>query len=246
MNFPVFILLVTDISLAIAGVVLRQNMEGRMPKGISTGFAVVGGAVVIHFLGAIPLAVSLSDSAISLATFLRLNSLLGFVPSIVYARFFLEAVSSGSAEALFGLNTGLKLESDFSKAKALERGGNVEGAIDQYRRYFREDPTSPQALFAIGLLQTKEGQHNDAADTYRQIVGKFREDDDVWARASFLLAELLEMYLHDKAAGQNLLRQILKRAPKTKYAGFARSRLMADDHVPDHFYRGEGHDRGGE
>ena len=82
--------------------------------------------------------------------------------------------------------------------------------------------------------------HHDAADTYRQIVGKFRENDDIWARASFHLAEILEMNLHDKAAAHALLRQILKRAPKTKYAGFARSRLMPATDAPDQFYRGEG------
>ena len=163
MSTPVFILLCTDIALAIGGVVLRRRLEGRMPRGISIGFVVVFGATLIHCLGAIPLAVSLSGNILSKAQFIRLNAYLGFVPMIVFARFFLEAVSSGGAEALFGLNTGLRVDSDFSKAKSLERGGDVDGAIDQYRRYFREEPTSPQALFAIGHLQSDGGNYHDAA-----------------------------------------------------------------------------------
>jgi TolA-binding protein len=238
MNLPLATLLTTDIVLAVVGVVLRQRMEGRVQKGITTGFVVVFAAVVVHFIGAIPLALSLSKNMMSQAVFIRINMLLGFVPTIVYCRFFLEAVSSGGADALFGLNTGLAVECDFSKAKALERGGDIAGAIDQYRRYFREQPENPQALFAIGQLQSKEELHSDAADTYRQIVGKFREEDEVWARASFQLAEILVNNLHDKSAGQHLMRQILKRTPKTKSAGFARSRLMpTDEDAVDQFYR---------
>ena len=239
MNLPYATLLFTDIGLAVAGVILRRRMEGRVHRGFITGFGVVTAAVIVHFIGAIPLAISLSDSLISQATFLHINSLLGFVPAIVYGRFFLEAVSSGGAEALFGLNTGLTVECDFSKAKALERGGDVAGAIAQYRRYYREDPGNSQALFAIGRLQAQEQDFNGAADTYRQIVGKFREDDEVWARASFQLAELLENNLHEKSAAHSLMRQILKRAPRTRYADFARSRLSPTSDTTDQFYRGQ-------
>lgn len=233
----VLILLVTDTCLAIAGVVLRQRMEGRMQKGFTTGFVVCGAALLIHCLGAAPLALAVKGSIIGQATFLRYNGLLGFVPAVVFARFFLEAVSTGSVDAIFGLNTGMVLESDFSKAKARERGGDIAGAIDEYRRYFKEDARSPQALFEIGRLQTREQQFNDAADTYRQIIGRFRENDDVWARASVQLAELLEQYLHEKGAAHSLLRQVLKRAPKSRHAQFARERLLPREEQPDHFYR---------
>ena len=238
MNLPLATLVITDIVLSIIGVILRQRLEGRVHRGFSTGFIVVAVAALAHFIGAIPLALSLSESVISQAVFLKTNAMLGFVPTIVYARFFLEAVSSGGAEAMFGLNTGLAVECDFSKAKALERGGDVTGAIEQYRRYFREEPENSQALFAIAKLQSQEEMHDHAADTYRQIVGKFRDEDEVWARAYFHLAEILENNLHDKSAGHGLLRQILKRAPKSKYAGFARSRLMpTDEDAADQFYR---------
>jgi hypothetical protein len=51
------------------------------------------------------------------------------------------------------------------------------------------------------------------------------------------LAELLESNLGDQKAGHNLLRQILKRAPKTRHAQFARERLLPKEEQPDHFYR---------
>lgn len=237
MTAQVLVLLLTDLVLAIAGVVLRRRMEGRIQNGFTTGFTVCAAAALTHVLGTAPLAVALKGDLIGQATFLRINAYCGFVPAIVYARFFLEAVSTGGVEAIYSLNTGMVLESDFSKAKAMERGGDIPGAIDQYRRYFREEPKRPQALFEIARLQAREGQYYEAADSYREILAKFREDDGIWARASFHLAEILEVNLDDKSAGHHLLRQILKRAPKTTHAQFARERLLPREEQPDHFYR---------
>lgn len=237
MNVPILVLLLTDIALAIAGVILRRRMEGRIQKGFTTGFAVCGAAIVVHVLGAAPLAIATRGDLMGTSAFLRINGYFGFIPAIVFARFFLEAVSSGGVEAIFGLNTGMVLESDFSRAKAMERGGDIPGAIAQYQRYFKEAPKNPQALFEIARLQAREKQYYEAADTCRQILSKFREDDAVWARASFQLADLLEQYLNDTNAAHHILRQILKRAPRSKHAQFARERLMPREEQPDHFYR---------
>jgi tetratricopeptide (TPR) repeat protein len=237
LSLPILILLLTDTALAIVGVILRRRMEGRMRRGFATGLLVVGLAVLCHILGSAPLAIAARGDLMATSDFLNINFMLGFIPAIIYARFFLEAASTGGVEAIFGLDTGVAIDSDFSKAKALERGGNVDEAIAQYRRYFKEAPKSAQALFEIGRLQAKEQRYYDAADTYREISGKFTTDDAVWARASFQLAELLESNLGDQKAGHNLLRQILKRAPKTRHAQFARERLLPKEEQPDHFYR---------
>lgn len=208
-----------------------------MRRGFATGLLVVGIAVAIHILGAAPMALAAQGDLMATSDFLNINFMLGFVPAIIYARFFLEAASTGGVEAIFGLDTGMAIDSDFSKAKALERGGDVEGALAQYRRYFNEAPGSPQALFEIARLQTKEQRYDDGANTYREINSKFGKDDAIWARASFHLAELLEVNLGDQKAGHNLLRQILKRAPKTRHAQFARECLLPKAEQPDHFYR---------
>lgn len=219
------------------GEVLRRRLEGRIRRGFATGLLVVGLALLVHLLGAAPLALSARGDLMATSSFLNTNFVLGFIPAIIYARFFLEAASTGGVEAIFGLDTGISVDTDFSKAKALERGGDVDGAIAQYRRYFNEAPNLPNALFEIGRLQAKEQRYYDAANTYREISGKFRKDDAIWARASFHLSELLEVNLADKKAAHNLLRQILKRAPKTRHAQFARERLLPKEEQPDHFYR---------
>ncbi len=237
LSLPILILLLTDTALAIVGEVLRRRLEGRMRRGFATGLLVVGLALVIHVLGAAPLAISARGDLMATSGFLNVNFVLGFIPAIIYARFFLEAASTGGVEAIFGLDTGVAVDTDFSKAKAMERGGDLDGAIAQYRRYFNEAPKIPHALFEIGRLQAKEQRYYDAADTYREISGKFGKDDAIWSRASFHLAELLEANLGDQKAGHNLLRQILKRAPKTRHAQFARERLLPKEEQPDHFYR---------
>ena len=118
------------------------------------------------------------------------------------------------------------MKSDFSKARALVHRDNIDGAIQEYRRCFQETPDDPAGLFQAARLLREENRFTEAADTLREILRQFKDQDAVWIRAAFDLAELYEAPLDDKQTTAYLFREIVKRAPQSLQGSMAQARLQ--------------------
>lgn len=160
------------------------------------------------------------------ALMILMTILPGVPPTYLFGILMLESMTERSVEKAMGFGTARKQETDFSRAKALAAKGDVEGAIAEYRRHYRNDPTNARPLFqAYRLLYTKN-RREEGATILREIMRSFNDNPDTWARAATELANYLQNDKRESAAARKVLHQIIKKAPKTKYGHLAHGRLV--------------------
>jgi tetratricopeptide (TPR) repeat protein len=61
-------------------------------------------------------------------------------------------------------------EQTLKQAIALHQAGDINGAIDAYRKYLRARPESPMALSNLGAAYARVGRYEDAVAQYQQAL----------------------------------------------------------------------------
>jgi tetratricopeptide (TPR) repeat protein len=202
----------------------ERGRDGVVP--FSTLLPAIGTAVAAHALATWFLGGTMDLSSPTDRYVVVFGSVFcGMLPTVLFTRIFIETATHRSVSSVFGMGTAEPPESDMSKAKALQRQGDIDGALREYRRVFAERPASPRPLFEAELMLSKEGRYPDAIDLARGIMQRFRGDEAVWLRAARRLADLQEHNLKDPAAADPVLREIIQRAPHSDEAQLARARL---------------------
>jgi len=219
---------IVDALLTFACYVLGnlERYRDRSAVPLSLAVPACGAAVLVHIIASIPLASSLdlSDPG-GRFLYLSVTALCGLGPAIMFAFMFMQAASTSTAQALYSMRTAQPLRSDFSKARALFHQDDIDGAVEEYRRCFQETPDDPEGLFQAAKLLREENRFAEAADTLREILQRFKDQDAVWVRAAFYLAELYEGPLDDNQTTAYLFREIVKRAPESLHGSMAQTRL---------------------
>jgi tetratricopeptide (TPR) repeat protein len=152
---------------------------------------------------------------------------LGIAPAIVYFQILIASLTQSTGNLLFSSRTARPLTTDFSRAHTLERQGDISSALEQYWSYFDANPKSPQPLFEAASMLTRENRHREAANTLRETIRLFKDDDTIWGQASFRLAEILRNHLKDKDGATIVLREIARRCPQSNEG--RRARLWLND-----------------
>ncbi|HUW60153.1 MAG TPA: tetratricopeptide repeat protein [Candidatus Bathyarchaeia archaeon] len=202
----------------------RYRDRGAIP--LSLAVSACCAAFIVHIMASIPLAVSLNlSSPAGKFICLSVTALCGIGPAVMFALMFMQAASTSAVQGLYGLRAAQPLKTDFSKARALVYQDDIDGAIKEYRRRFQETPDDPEGLFQAAKLLQEEKRFAEAADTLREILKRFKDQNEVWVRAAFYLGELYEGPLDDKRTTAYLFREIVKRAPKSMYGSMAQARL---------------------
>ncbi len=224
--------IVVDVALVFACYFLEKR--GRNPDSeavpVSRAAAACCAAVLVHVLGSLPLAASVDfTETTGRATYFFVTVGSGLVPAILFALMFIKAASTSSARALYGLTTAQPVKTDFSKARALVHQDDIDGAVQEFRRQFRESPDDSDGLFKAARLLREEKRYKEAADTFRDILRHFKNHDTVWSRAAFELGELYDGPLEDKQAATYIFQEIFKRAPQSVPGSMAQARLRKGD-----------------
>lgn len=226
------ILLATDIVLCCVALGIRWHGASKnKPVVFSTALLTVIVAASAHVAAWLPFAyTALAHGAgtFDVATGMKIMAMLvlpGLPPMALSGWLLLDASSRGTAEALYGLDTGKPAASDYSKARALAKQEQVIAAVRQYRRYFDEDPKEPAPLFEAAQLLAKRKRVLDATALLEEIRKIFDKDDAVWVRATFNLAELNQHRARRGKTASDLLKEIMRRMPQTQYARDANERL---------------------
>ena len=221
MAAAVIVLFALDALLAAAGYWLGRRWE-------EMSFVTVLGACVlalfIHCGAPVLMAGPRGGAALVPASIL-----FGATPAYLFGRVFLETLTHSAVHGAFFSSPGKPIPTDFSKARSLTKQNDIEGALKQYRAYFNEDPESPQPLFEMAGLLLKEQRTEEAERALQEIVHRFREKDGVWAKATFRLAMLHRDHRQDQQMVVYLLREIVRRAPKSEPADSAREWLAEID-----------------
>lgn len=97
---------------------------------------------------------------------------------------------------------------------ALERQGDLEGALTSFRLAFRDNPQDARVLLHMAIVCTKTSQPEEAIRHYRRAL----DLDPTQGGAHYGLAFLL-LRRGDSAAAQSHLEQFLQRPPKGPDAG---------------------------
>ena len=219
---------IVDASLMFACYRLN-NLERYRDRGavpLSLAAPACGAAIVVHILASIPLAGALDlSSPGGKLTYLSVTAVCGIGPAVMFAFMFMHAASTSAVQGLYGLRTAQPLKTDFSKARALVHRDDIDGAVQEFRRRFEETPDDPDGLFHAAKLLREENRFAEAADTLREILKRFKDQDEVWVRAAFYLGELYEGPLDDKETRAYIFQEIMKRAPASKYGSMAQARL---------------------
>lgn len=126
-------------------------------------------------------------------------------------------------------DTGPRSIRDLDQARRLATRGETDKAVTLFRRFAKEHPEEPRALFeAASALELAE-RYGESVGMLQEVVNKFGENDTVWGEATLRLATLNETHLGDREAARAILKQILKRLMGTEFGGLARERLHAMD-----------------
>ncbi len=251
------IIVVIDVILYIVARMVEDSRLAR--KGcVSVPVAVLlcSGAIILHMIGlllcgAIVLREEGEWAPNQMMTVLGISLLTGAAPAIAYAMMAIRSFSTMATDFLYGDDYNVKPEVDVRKAQKLAEDGDIEGAVIEYRQCARRYPFSPDPLFGAATLLETAKRNDEAVETYRQIISKFKEDKNVWVKASRRLAELLRDVFSDAKRADTILAAIETRlaapesAPKPTMSGAAaqkthlpalldRARSLADsDRVDD-------------
>ncbi len=64
----------------------------------------------------------------------------------------------------------MKIAAQIEEAATLERLGDINGAIDRYRKVLKREPSNVDALFLLGRAHCQQGQIEAGAELFRKIV----------------------------------------------------------------------------
>lgn len=202
----------------------EKKSSGVMPFSVLV--AVILCAATAHLFVTFLLAASVNFAGPGGRALVYSSSLIfGFAPSVRLALMLIQSSADTWVDQLFGMGTARSQETDFSKAKALHMRGDIEGAIEQFRTYFWEDTKNPRPLFEAEFMLTKSGRHEKSVEILREILTHFQDNDLVWARAAYRIADIHEHNLNDPKMTNHLLTEIVDRVPESDFGRLARRRL---------------------
>jgi hypothetical protein len=116
---------------------------------------------------------------------------------------------------------------DYSHAKALERRGNPEGAVEIYKDAIWTNRRDPEAYLQLAALRTREGLHEEAVDILRRALSVARFS--ALGRA-LVVREIHEIYstrLGDPARAAPDLARYLEDEPAGEHGEWARRELAS-------------------
>ena len=71
----------------------------------------------------------------------------------------------------------LKAEEHIKLAQVYETKGEIELAVEEYKKILEEDKTNPMAYFGLGNISYKKGKYTDAEDYYKKAIATADADD---------------------------------------------------------------------
>lgn len=220
------LLVAVDVAALVAAYWLQRPSIGGegevdVPWSVLLSAALI--ALTAHALATIHL-VEMADQTQQRQVFFG-SVFVGLAPALVFARIAVKQFASQSVDTLYGEHFSNPPDTDFSRAKALHKRGDVEGAVRLCRGHYSDAPDSPRALFEAERMLSTAGQHEKALEVLHEIAKSFDKDDAAWSRATMRMANIHENELGDRDTADRLLHQIIKRVPQSEIGHLAHGRL---------------------
>ena len=114
---------------------------------------------------------------------------------------------------------------DYSHAEALEKRGDLEGAVEIYEEAIWTNRRDPLAYFRLASLRTRVGLHEEAIDILRRALRVARFGRHGEALAVREIHEISSTRLDDSARAAPDLARYLEREPEGEHGEWARREL---------------------
>ncbi|MEK6540254.1 MAG: tetratricopeptide repeat protein [Deltaproteobacteria bacterium] len=86
-------------------------------------------------------------------------------------------LSLGCSRQIIIIKDPLKAEEHARLAQIYEAKGEIELAVEEYKKALEQDKTNPMAYFGLGNISFKQGRHTDAEDYYKKAIENTSPDD---------------------------------------------------------------------
>jgi hypothetical protein len=215
--FGLFLLCAVDLGLfwlARRLQVASHDMEkGQVPLGWAVCATSLGFAAHI-FGGIIAKSIMPGDDIISVHIMLW-SIITGLPAGAVMAMIISDSCSGHFANSLYMSDPVPSILPEMQKARQWVREEKLEEAEALYIRIARANPTDPDPMFGLAMLQRGRESIEEAKTTYRSLLSKFQADDETWSKASLLLADILELNDGDHALAISMRRKVRERSGYT-------------------------------
>ncbi|MBX7255135.1 MAG: tetratricopeptide repeat protein [Candidatus Hydrogenedentes bacterium] len=234
MGIGLIVLFCVDAALAVGAVwiLVRRgpNTVGALRAFESVMLLV--GALVIHALAVLACGVitQLTDGSWSATEQLSLTMAGlagGAIPVMILGYLVAAGFAHSFTAALSGDRPASPIPSVCAEAERLVTTGDVDGAVQAYKRFYRQYPQSTRPLFDAAVLLMRKQRHQEAADLLREIMRINRDNTAEWKPSAHLLADLLQNHFDEPESADYLLTEIAKRGGEPQPSKSAMSRSEA-------------------
>lgn len=152
----------------------------------------------------------------------------GLIVAMVLAFIYSDRLSAGIAAFLLGGENVGKVKETYSLAERYEIERNFDGAIEIYRRAIERDKTAPAPRLKLGDLYYQLNDFDNCIKYLQEALNVSSKKMSESERCS-LMNRIADVYLHNKAdpmSAMAVLRRLVKEYPKSKYAVYARDRII--------------------
>lgn len=119
---------------------------------------------------------------------------------------------------------------DYSHAEALEKRGDLDGAVEVYKEGIWTNRRHPLAYVQLASLRSRMGLYQEAIDILRRALGVARFSSHGEALAVREIHEISSTHLGDSARAAPDLARYLERQPEGEHGEWARREL---DHIKE-------------
>ena len=140
------------------------------------------------------------------------------LPLWFFSRALAASLSDQPVESAFAMSAMPGEYGPFRAAQALAQRGDIEGAVDQYRQYSHKQD---EALLSAARLLQKDGQFDESAKLYAEVMENYGETIMSWSEAAFELAKLKETVFGERQEALRLLNEVIERNPEGEHGHMA-------------------------
>lgn len=211
------ILLLTSLELVAAGSIIKRHWTSNN-EPLPIVHALVLWFVMVALYFTVAAAFYQTTAPDRKITLLGYCILFWVLPAFYFTRTLLYAVEMQTVDRIGPFSARIDDPSEFAAARKLALRGDIDGAVARYREYQENQAV---ALFEAARLLKSEDRFKDAASLYEEVAERYYGRRRVWAEATHNLAKLLEVTLNERVQAAELYRQILTRAPETRFGQLA-------------------------
>lgn len=151
----------------------------------------------------------------------------GIIGGMLFVWWYAARLSGGVAGFLTGSSASGKVKKTYSLAEKYEVEHKYEAAIELYKQAFEKDKKDPAPRKKLADLYYRLRDYDNCLKYMHEALsmpGEMSEPErcDLMNR----IADVYLQYKNDRASAVEILRRIINESPKSKYAVYARDRIM--------------------